>query len=389
MTVDVFDAVDRLLQHVVRRLRRFEEIQLCLRLEQPVHRHRHRPDRDPSRHRKTQPAAGALPELPVQSRRRKCHAARRGGGVGVFDFHHHPPGGEPSPPEPPALRFSEPAQQRVQDAEIVGIGGEGMGQAVFRLHFRRQHRPRVDSPALRPKQPAPRAEHGAELALGDLGHLADSLELIFVEPEQDVLGNAGKQRHQMRRQELRLSAAGNQHGPWGLSIPPNRPTAQPPDTRRRFRDQLVHRGAHRQRETEALAGLTSDPFRDVHQRTEEPFGAGEIEKGVAVAARLDDRRIDPKDLMQRAGGASVEPGIGRKQHEVGTELLRLAHQHSPSDSRRLCLRRKGEHNGAIGARRSDGERPAPERRCHHSLDGSDEGGWVDEENRAYHGCGER
>jgi hypothetical protein len=270
----------------------------------------------------------------------------------------------------------------VQDAEIIGIGGERMGQAILRFHFRRQHRPGVDAVALRPKQPAPRAKDGAEPALGDLGHLADPIELVLVEPEQDVLGNPREQLHQMRRQELLLAPAWNEHGPWGLSVPP---CFQPPYSRRRLRHQLVHRSAHRQRETEPRFGFPADPFRDVHEGAEESFSAGEVEKGVAVAARLDDRRIDPKDLMQRAGDASVEPGIRRNQNEIGTELPCLAHQHPPCNSRRLGFRRKGEDSGAIGARWSDGEGPAPERGRDHPLDGGDESWWVDEQ----HGSGHR
>jgi len=262
-----------------------------------------------------------------------------------------------------------------------------MGQAILRFHFRRQHRPGVDAVALCPKQPTPRAKDGAELTLGDLGHLADPIELVLVEPAQDVLGNPREQLHQMRRQERRLAPAGYQYWPESF-LPPSRPAAQPPRfqppySRRRLRHQLVHRSAHRQRETEPRVGVPADPFRDVHEGAEESFSAGEVEKGVAVAARLDDRRINPKDLVQRAGDASVEPGIWRKQHEIGTELLCLAHQHPPCDSRRLGFRRKGEDRGPIGARWGDGEGPAPERGRDHPLDGGDEGRRVDEDDGSF------
>jgi len=243
---------------------RFEEIQLRPSLEQPVHRHRHRAHRDTPCHRQREGLAGSLPELVVQCRRGQRNSPGGSGTVGVLHFHHHPPGGESAPPQPQALGFGEPAQQRVQDAEIVGVGGECMGHAVLRSHFRRQHRPRIDAAALRREQPSPGAEDRAQLTLGDLGHLADPLELIFVEAEQNVFGNTGEQLHRMGRQEGCLAAARNQHWPWGLSVPPYRPAAQPPSPRRRLRHQLVHRCAHGQRETESRFRFPADPLRDVH-----------------------------------------------------------------------------------------------------------------------------
>ena len=167
--------------------------------------------------------------------------------------------------------------------------------------------------------------------------------------------------------------------------PSGRPAIQPSSPRRRLRHQFVHRRAHRQREAKPRSRFPADPFRDIHERAEEPFGAGEIEKSMAVAARLDDGRIDTKNLVQRAGCASVEPWIGGKQHEIGAELLCLAHQHPARDSRRLRLGRQGEHGGAIGSRWCDDERPAPKCRCRHALDGGDEGRGVDEQNGARHG----
>ena len=116
---------------------RSKEIQLRPILEEPVHRDRHRPHRDAPGHRETECRAGPRPQLLVQRRRGENDAAGRGGAIGILHLHHHPSGSEPAPPEPPALRFGEPSQQRVQDAEIVGVGGEGMGHAILRSHFRR------------------------------------------------------------------------------------------------------------------------------------------------------------------------------------------------------------------------------------------------------------
>jgi hypothetical protein len=287
-------------------------------------------------------------------------------------------------PEPAAQRFGEPAQQAMQDVEIVAVGGEDVGDPILRFHFRREHRPGVDAPALGPEQPSPRAEDGTQLALGDPGDLTDPLQLVLVEPEEDVLGYSGEQRHQMGSQESGLGADRDQHRPVPAILPPFRPAIQPPNAGRRLRYQLICRRTDREREPEPGGGLPADSLGHVHQRSEEPLGAGQIEKGVAIAAGLDDRRVDPENLVQGARGAGVEPEIGGQQHQIGAELFRLPHQHPAGDAGSPRLGRKREHGGPIGARGRDGQGPAPQRRRRHPLDGGDEGWWVDEENRANH-----
>ena len=275
----------------------------------------------------------------------------------------------------------------MQDAEIVGVGRQRMGDAILRSHFRRQDRSGIDPVALRAKQSASCAEDGAELALGDRGHLADPLELIFVEPAEDVLGNSRQNGQGPGRQERCFASMWHEEGPV-IPQPSRRPAIQPSGARRRFRHQFVHRRTHRQRNPKPRFGFPADPIRDIHQRAEQSFGTGEIEKGMAVTARLDDGRIDPENVVQRAGGASIEPGIRRKQHEIRAELLCLTHQHPARDSRRLGLGRKREDGGAIGPRGCYGNRSAPERGCHHSLDSGDERRRVDEQNGACHGIQE-
>ena len=94
----------------------------------------------------------------------------------------------------------------MQHPEIVGVGAEGVGEAVLGLHFRREHRPRVDAAGLGAEQPSPGSEDGAELALGDRRDLADPLQLVFVEPHPDVVGDAGEDAHRMRGEEGRFAA---------------------------------------------------------------------------------------------------------------------------------------------------------------------------------------
>lgn len=287
-------------------------------------------------------------------------------------------------PEPPPQRFGEPAQQGMQGVEIVGVGGEDVGDPILRFHFRREHRPGVDAPALGPEQSSPHAEDGAQLALGDLGDLPDPLQLVLIELEEDVGRYSGEQRYQMRSQESGFPAPRHQHRPRS-PLPPFRPAVQPSNSSRRLRYQLICRRPHGEREPEPGDGFSSDALGDVHQGSEEPFGAGQIEKGVAIATGLDDRRVDPENLVKGARGPGIESGVGRQQHQIGTELFRLAHQHPAGDARGPGFGRECEHGSPIGAGGSHRERTAHERGRHHPLDGGDESWWVDEEYRADHG----
>lgn len=382
-SVHRFDLIHRALQHTVGLVGRFEQIELGAGFQQAVRRHAHHPHRETPGERKLQSTAGAVPQLPVQRRRREGNPAGRGGRVGVFHLHHHASGAESAMPKPPAQRFGEPAQQGMQKVQIVGVGGEGVGDPVLRFYFGREHRPGVNAPALGAELPSPCAEDGTEVALRDLGDLADPFQLVLVEPEEDVFGHAGEQRHQMGRQEPGLGTPGHQHRPWP-SHPSFRPTVQPPYSSRRLRYQLVCRRADREREPEPGNGFPSDALGHVHQGSEEPFGAGQVEKGVAIAAGLDDRCVDPENLVQGARGAGIEAGVGRQQHQIGAELFRLSHQHPAGDTSRPGLGRQREDGGPIGARRRHGEGTAPQRGRHHPLDGGNEGWGVDEEDGADH-----
>jgi hypothetical protein len=287
-------------------------------------------------------------------------------------------------PEPAAQRFGEPAQQGMQGAEIVGVGGEDVGDPILRFHFRREHRPGVDAPALGAEQPSPRPEDGAQLALGDPGDLTDPFQLVLVEPEEDVRRYSGEQRHQMGSQESGFGTNGDQHRPVPAILPPFRPAVQPSYSSRRLGYQLICRRPHGEREPEPGDGFPADSLGHVHQGSEEPLGAGQVEKGMTIAAGLDDRCVDPENLVQGARGAGIETEVGRQQNQIGAELLRLSHQHPAGDTRSPGLGRKREYGGPVGARGRHRQRTAPQRGRHHPLDGGDEGWGVNEEDRADH-----
>jgi hypothetical protein len=108
----------------------------------------------------------------------------------------------------------------------------------------------------------------------------------------------------------------------------------------RLAHQLVGSDADREWEPEPFTNLAPHPRGDVHRRPEEPAGAGEVEERVPVSSRLDHRRVDPKDLVQRTRGPGIEPGIGWDEHQIGAELPCLPHRHAPLDSRAPRLGRE-------------------------------------------------
>ena len=202
MTVDAVNAIHRPLQRhrppVLGLIEGDEQLQLRVRFDQPVCGERHRPHRRPPPHREGQRQLRGLPELAVERLRGEGDAPRVIIVVGVFHPQREPPRREAPPPEPPAQRLGEPAEQAVQHAEVVGVGGEGVGEPVLGPRFRRQHRSRVDAAHLGAKQPAPAPEDGAELGLRDGRDLTDPLELVLVEPLPDVVGHLGQDGHGVR-----------------------------------------------------------------------------------------------------------------------------------------------------------------------------------------------
>jgi hypothetical protein len=168
-----------------------EELQLCVRFDQPVGPEGHRAYRNPARHGERERVLGRLPELPVEQGRGQRDAPSGAGRVGVFHLESEPPRREPPLAEPPAQGFRQPPQHEMQHAEVIGIARQRMGQAILRFDLRRQHRPGIDAAGLRAEQaPAP-PEHRAKLALADGRDLADPLELVVVEPPADVVGHFG------------------------------------------------------------------------------------------------------------------------------------------------------------------------------------------------------
>ena len=340
-------------------------------LDQPQGRHRHRPHRDPPRLRESQRALRNIPQLQIERQHRDPHAARGAGVIGVLDLDFEPPCREPPLAEPLSQRRGQASQQRVQHAELVAVGAQRVRQAVLCSDFGSQHGPGIDAASLGAEQPATTPEDRAQRTLADAGHLADPLELVFVEPQPDVVGDSREHAHQVRREEGGLVAAGDTQC---------RSAFRPPHPGGRLRHQLVDRDSHHQRQAQLCLRVPPDPLGDIDRRAEQPLGAGEVEKRMAVPAGLDDGSVYLENGAQRTRDARIQPGIGRQQHQVGAQLASPAHQHAPGDSRGLRFAGEREHGRTVCAGGCDGDRPAAQRRRHQLFDGGAEGRGIDEEN---------
>src|SRR5947207_2564954 len=113
------------------------------------------------------------------------HAAGDGGVVVVRGLDPEAARDQAALPEAAAQTLSYDPQQRMQHAEIVGVGGERMGDVELGAALGREYRARIDAAGPRPQRASRASEDGAERALGDGRHLADQLELVVVETAAD------------------------------------------------------------------------------------------------------------------------------------------------------------------------------------------------------------
>ena len=147
-----------------------------------IQRERHRAHGKAARVGLREAAARAVPQLGVERGGVERHGAGDGGVVVVGGLDPEPARHQPALAEPAAQPLAQHPQQRMQHAEIVGVGGEGVGDVELGAALGRQHGARVDAAGPRPQRAAGAAEDGAERALGDGRDLADELELVVVEP---------------------------------------------------------------------------------------------------------------------------------------------------------------------------------------------------------------
>jgi len=352
---------------------RSPQLQLRRRLHDAIERERHAPHREPLGVGQGKRPPGGFPQLHVEHRRPERHRPRDVGVIGVGGLDPEPAGHEAAMPEPTAQTLAHDAQQMEQHAEIVGVGGQRVGQMEFELLLGGQHRPGVDPARPRPQGPAGAAEHGAQRGLRNGGDLADQLELVVVEPAPHAGMQIGQHVEGMGSEKSRLGAARDLEQRLGLDHRGGR-----------LAHQLVDSHPDRQRQAEPLPRLPPDPLGDVDGGTEQPPGSGEIEEGVPVAARLDDRRVDPEDLVQRAGGPGVERRVGWQEDQVGAQLAGLPHRHPPAHPRPPGLGGQRKDDGAIGSRRRHHDGAGAERGRGQLLHRGAEGWGIDEEDGAGH-----
>ncbi len=103
------------------------QIQLRLRHLQPIQRERHRAHGEAAAVDPREAAARGVPELGVERGGVERHGAGDGGVVVVRGLDPEPPRDQATAAEPAAQPLAQHPQQRMQHAEVVGVGGEGMG----------------------------------------------------------------------------------------------------------------------------------------------------------------------------------------------------------------------------------------------------------------------
>jgi hypothetical protein len=136
-----------------------EQLELGRGFDQPVHRHRDRPHRDPAGQGEVQGPAGRLPELVIERFGAERHGSGRVAVIGVINPDREAPGREPALPEPPAQGLGHPPEQRIERGAVVGVGREGVGDPVLGPDVGRDHRAGVQAPGPGGEEPAPPAEH--------------------------------------------------------------------------------------------------------------------------------------------------------------------------------------------------------------------------------------
>jgi hypothetical protein len=185
------------------------QFKLRLRLHQPIQRERHRPHGQSLRIGQRKGPACGIPQLRIEHSGRERNSTDGSGVVGVYGLQPEPAGGETARPDPAAETLAHGPEHRMQNAEVVGIGGQGMDHVELGLPLRREHRPGIDSLGPGPKHPAAAAKDRAEGAFGYSRDFADEIELVILQPSPHSGIELGQHVERLRREEGRLSAIGH------------------------------------------------------------------------------------------------------------------------------------------------------------------------------------
>ena len=80
----------------------------------------------------------------------------------------------------------------MENAQVVGVGRQGVGHPILGADFRRQHRPWIDAARAGAKLAPFASQDRVEIRFGDRGDVADDIELVVIEPLPDTIRRAGQ-----------------------------------------------------------------------------------------------------------------------------------------------------------------------------------------------------
>jgi hypothetical protein len=103
------------------------QLQLRLRLQQPIQGERQRPHRQSLAVGQRESSAGGVPQLRVEHGSRKRNGTGGSGVVGIGCLDPEPSGGKAAPPDPSAEALAHHPKNRIQNSQIIGVCGQGMG----------------------------------------------------------------------------------------------------------------------------------------------------------------------------------------------------------------------------------------------------------------------
>src|SRR5690606_21591477 len=83
--------------------------------------------------------------------------------------------------------------------------------------------------------------------------------------------------------------------------------------------QLVGGDAYSEWQAQRLAGLASDAVGDIYRWAEQPFGAGDVEIGVAPVAGFYEWSEAGQDTVQGPVGPGPTAGVGWPDDQIGAD----------------------------------------------------------------------
>jgi hypothetical protein len=175
------------------------QLQLRLRLQQPVERERYGSYRQALGICLGKDSMRCFPKLSIEHAGRKRLRAGDDCVVGVRRLDSNPSGGQPPSTKTRTQPITHGPQQWMEHVKVVGISRQRMDQMKFSLTLWREHGTGVNTLRPSPERPSLAAEDGTERVLGNGRYLSDEIELVIFEPRPHARRELGQHGEGLRR----------------------------------------------------------------------------------------------------------------------------------------------------------------------------------------------